>query len=65
MKTGLMRVIVMKIRYFHEYPDILSEPVTHKNLYICCSHSLIIELNPRVMSWYLNAQKTLDTRNQY
>ena len=28
-KTSLMRMIVMKIRYFHEYPDILPEPMTH------------------------------------
>ena len=29
MKIGLMRMIVMKIPYFHEYPDILPKPVTH------------------------------------
>ena len=27
-KTGLKRMIVMKIRYFHEYPDLLLKPVT-------------------------------------
>ena len=29
MKTELTRMVVMKIRYFPEYPDILPEPVTH------------------------------------
>ena len=28
-KTGLTRMTVMKIRYFHEYSDFLPEPVTH------------------------------------
>ena len=28
-KTGLMRIIVMKIRYFHGHTEILPEPLTH------------------------------------
>ena len=29
MKTGLTRMYVVKIQYFHEYPDVLPKPVTH------------------------------------
>ena len=33
-KTGLMRMIVMKIWYFHGHTGILTEPMRHQNLYI-------------------------------
>ena len=34
MKSVLMRMIVMKIRYFHGYAGTWPEPLRHQNLYI-------------------------------
>ena len=33
-KSALTRMIVMKIQYFHGHTGILTEPLSHQNLYI-------------------------------
>ena len=58
-KTGLTRMYVMKIQYFHEYPDLLPKPV------IPYGDTLMKQSKLCTMYLNLNAQKALDTRNQY
>ena len=40
-KTVLMRMIVIKIQYFHGHTGILTEPMRHQNLYISYFHETI------------------------
>ena len=63
-KTVLMRMIVMKIWYFHGHTGILTEPMRHQNLYISYGDTLMKQSKLCTMYLNLNAQKTLHTRNQ-
>ena len=63
-KTVLTRMIVMKIRYFHGHTEILREPLIHQNLSFCYGETLMKQSKLCTMYLNLNAQKTLETRNQ-
>ena len=64
MKTGLMRMIVMKIWYFHGHTGILTEPMRHQNLYISYGDTFMKQSKLCTMYLNLTAQKSLKTRNQ-
>ena len=64
MKTGLTRMIVMKIWYFHGYTGILIEPMRHQNLYILYGDTFMKQSKLCTMYLNLGAQKSLETRNQ-
>ena len=59
-----MRMIGMKIRYFHGHTGILTEPMRHQNLYISYGDTFMKQ--SKLCTTYLNlsAQKSLETRNQ-
>ena len=59
-----MRMIIMKIWYFHGHTGILTEPKRHHNLYISYGDTLMKQSKLCTMYLNLNVQKTLDTRNQ-
>ena len=65
MKSVLMKMILMKIRYFHRHTRIWPEPILHQNLYILYRDTLIKQAKLCTMSLNLNAQKSLESRNQY
>ena len=64
-KFVLMRMIVMKILYFHGHTGIWPEPITHQNLYISNEDPFMKQAQLCTMSMNLNAQKSLESRNQY
>ena len=64
-KTGLMRMIVMKIQYFHGHTGILTEPMRHQNLYISYGDTFMKQSKLCTMYLNLSAQNALETRNQY
>ena len=59
-----MRMTLMKIRYFHGHTGILTETVRHQNLYISYGDTFMKQSKLCTMYLNINAQKTLDTRNQ-
>ena len=65
MKSVLTRMIVMKIWYFHGHTGIWPEPIRHQNLYISYEDTIIKQANLCTTSSNLNAQKSLESRNQY
>ena len=64
MKSVLMRMIVMKIWYFHGCTGILTEPMRHQNLYISYGDTFMKEANLCTMYLNLSGQKSLESRNQ-
>ena len=63
-KCVLVRMIVMKIRYFHGHTGILTEPVRQQNLYISYGDTFMKQAKLCTMYLNLSAQKSLETRNQ-
>ena len=55
----------MKIQYFHGHTGIWPEPIRHQNLYISYEDTFIKKAKLCTMSLNLNAQKSLELRNQY
>ena len=64
MKTGLTRMIVMKIQYFHGHTEILTEPMRHQNLYTSYGDTFMKQSKICTMYLNLSTQKSLETRNQ-
>ena len=64
-KSVLTRMIVMKIRYFHGHTEIWPVPIIHQNLYISYEDKFMKQAKLCTMSLNLNAQKSLESRNQY
>ena len=64
MKTGLTRMTVMKIWYFHGHTEIFTEPMRHQNLYISNDDTFMKQSKLCTMYLNLSAQKSLETRNQ-
>ena len=65
MKSVLTRMIVVKIRYFHGHTGIWPEPIRHQNLYISYEDTFMKQEKLYTRSLNLNAQKSLESRNQY
>ena len=63
MKSVLMRMIVMKIWYFHGHTGIWPEAIRHQNLYISYEDTFMKQAKLCTMSLNLNAQKSLESRN--
>ena len=63
-KSVLMRMIVMKIWYFHGHTEILTELMRHQNLYISYGDTFMKQANLCTMYLNLSAQKSLESRNQ-
>ena len=63
-KTVLMRMIVMKIQYFHGHTGILTEPIRHQNLYNSYGDTFMKQSKLCTMYLNLSTQKILETRNQ-
>ena len=64
-KSVLMRMIVMKIQYFHGQTGIWPEPIRCQNLYISYEDTFMKQAKLCSMSLNLNAQKSLESRNLY
>ena len=62
-KTGLTRMIVMKIWYFHGHTGILTEPMRHKNLYISYGDTFMKQSKLCTMFFNLSTQKSLETKD--
>ena len=65
MKSVLTRMIVMKIQYFFGHTGICPEPIRHQNLYISYKDTFMKKAKLCTMFLNLNAQKSLESRNQY
>ena len=50
-----MRMIVMKLWYFHGHTGIWPEPIRHQNLYISYGDTFMKKAKPCTMSLNLNA----------
>ena len=64
MKSVLMRMIVMKICFFHGHTGIWPEPIRHQNLYISYGDTFMKQAKLCTMYLNLSAQKSLESRNQ-
>ena len=62
-KSILMRMIVMKIQYFHGHTGIWPEPIRHQNLYNSYGDTFIKQAKLCTMYLNLSAQKSLESRN--
>ena len=64
-KSVLTRMIVIKIRYFQGHTGIWPEPIRLQNLYISYGDTFMKQAKLCTMSFNLNAQNSLESRNQY
>ena len=63
-KSVLMRMIVMKIWYFHGHTGMLTEQMRHQNLFISYGDTFMKQAKLCTMYLNLSAQKSLESRNQ-
>ena len=64
MKSVLLRMIVMKIWYFHRHTGILTEPMRQQKLYISYGDTFMKQAKLCTMYLNLSTQKSSESRNQ-